>query len=115
MRASVGSTEAAKDVVARFGVIDRSIQDVSSRLDMLCTFVTLDSSTVTARELADYLHGAPEVIEKYLDCKIEEAKAFVASPMNWLLIEPVAAALIERQTLSARQVKKICREALLRM
>jgi hypothetical protein len=35
--------------------------------------------------------------------------------MNWLLIEPVAAALIERQTLSARQVKKVCREALLKM
>ena len=82
---------------------------------MLCTFVTLDSGTVTARELADYLHGAPEVIEKYLDSKIEEAKAFVAAPRNWLLIEPVAAALIERRTLSARQVKKICREALLRM
>jgi hypothetical protein len=29
--------------VARFGRIDRSIQDVSSRPDMLCTFVTLDS------------------------------------------------------------------------
>ena len=28
---------------ARFGRIDRSIQDVSSRPDMLCTFVTLDS------------------------------------------------------------------------
>ena len=65
--------------------------------------------------MADYLHGAPEVIEKYLDSKIEEAKAFLAAPRNWLLIEAVAAALIERRTLSARQVKKICREALLRM
>jgi hypothetical protein len=27
----------------RLGMIDRSIQDVSSRPDMLCTFVTLDS------------------------------------------------------------------------
>ena len=81
---------------------------------MLCTFVTLDSGTVTARELADSLHGAPEVIEKYLDSKIEEAKAFLASPMNWLLIEPVAAALIERQTLSAEEVKKVCREAFLK-
>ena len=81
---------------------------------MLCTFVTLDSSTVTPRELADYLHGAPEVIEKYLDSKIEEAKAFVASPMNWPLIETVAAALIERQTLSAEEVKKVCREAFLK-
>ena len=64
--------------------------------------------------MADYLHGAPEVIEKYLDCKIEKAKAFVASPMNWPLIEAVAAALIERQTLSAEEVKKVCREAFLK-
>ena len=64
--------------------------------------------------MADYLHGAPEVIEKYLDSKIEEAKAFLAAPMNWLLIEAVAAALIERQTLSAEEVKKVCREAFLK-
>jgi hypothetical protein len=38
LRASVGSTEAAKDVVARFGRIDRRTQEVSSRLDAhLCT------------------------------------------------------------------------------
>jgi hypothetical protein len=54
------------------------------------------------------------VIRKYLAYKIEEAKAFVASPMNWPLIETVAAALIERQTLSAEEVKKVCREAFLK-
>jgi hypothetical protein len=42
LRASVESTEAAKDVVARFGVIDRRIRGVTSRLDALCTLVTLD-------------------------------------------------------------------------
>jgi hypothetical protein len=30
-------------LLTRFGLIDRSIQDVSSRPDLLCTFVTLDS------------------------------------------------------------------------
>jgi hypothetical protein len=43
MRAPVGSTEASNGALARVGRIDRSIQDVSSRPDMLCTFVTLDS------------------------------------------------------------------------
>jgi len=43
MRASVGSIEASDGRLARVGRIDRSIQDVSSRPDMLCTFVTLDS------------------------------------------------------------------------
>jgi hypothetical protein len=35
LRASVGSTEAAKDVVARVGRIDRSSQDVTARRDAL--------------------------------------------------------------------------------
>jgi hypothetical protein len=35
LRASVGSTEAAKDVVARVGRIDRRIRGVSSGLDAL--------------------------------------------------------------------------------
>jgi hypothetical protein len=43
LRASVDPTEASIGCLARFGRIDRSIQDVSSRSDMLCTFVTLDS------------------------------------------------------------------------
>jgi hypothetical protein len=42
LRASVGSTEAAKDVVARFGRIDRRIREVTSRRDVLCTLVTID-------------------------------------------------------------------------
>jgi hypothetical protein len=42
-RASVGSTEAAKDVVARFGQIDRSTWEVPSRLEGICTRVTFDS------------------------------------------------------------------------
>jgi hypothetical protein len=41
-RASVGSTEAATDVVARVGRIDRSIREETSPFDDLCTFVTLD-------------------------------------------------------------------------
>jgi hypothetical protein len=43
LRASVGSTEAAKDVVARFGRIDLRIREVTSRLDVIYTLVTLDS------------------------------------------------------------------------
>ena len=39
--ASVPSDD--RRIFARVGRIDRSIQDVSSRPDMLCTFVTLDS------------------------------------------------------------------------
>jgi hypothetical protein len=42
-RASVGSTEAAKDVVARVGRIDQRSREVTSRLDVLCTLVTFDS------------------------------------------------------------------------
>jgi hypothetical protein len=42
LRASVGSTEAAKEVVARFGVIDRRSREVTSQLDAICTAVTLD-------------------------------------------------------------------------
>jgi hypothetical protein len=43
LRASVGSTEASNGALARFGVIDRRIQEVTSWLDSLCTLVTLDS------------------------------------------------------------------------
>jgi hypothetical protein len=43
LRASVGSTEAANEVVARFGRIDRSSQEVTSRLDELCALVALAS------------------------------------------------------------------------
>jgi hypothetical protein len=42
LRASVGSTEAAKDVVARVGRIDRRIREATSWLDMFCTPVILD-------------------------------------------------------------------------
>jgi hypothetical protein len=42
LRASVGSTEAAKDVVARVGVIDRSSREAASALGALCTFVITD-------------------------------------------------------------------------
>ena len=34
--------------VARFGLIDRRIRGVTSRLDVICTFVTIDSRTVTS-------------------------------------------------------------------
>jgi hypothetical protein len=40
--ASVGSTEASDGRLARVGVIDRSIREVTSRLDAICTPVTID-------------------------------------------------------------------------
>ena len=43
LRASVGSTEASDGRLARFGVIDRRIRVVTSRLDVSSTFVTFDS------------------------------------------------------------------------
>ena len=42
LRASVGSTEAAKDVVARVGRIDRSSREATSALGVFCTFVIPD-------------------------------------------------------------------------
>jgi ATP-dependent Zn protease len=67
-----------------------------------------------ASNLADYLYGSAREVRKYLSDKIKEAEAFVAEPSNWILIEAVAVALMERQTLSAQQVKEVCREALLK-
>ena len=37
------SLDTRAGTLARFGVIDRSIREVTSRLDSLCTLVTLDS------------------------------------------------------------------------
>jgi hypothetical protein len=43
MRASVGSTEASDGRLARVGRIGRRNREVTSRLDALCTRVTIDS------------------------------------------------------------------------
>jgi hypothetical protein len=40
LRASVGSTEASDGRLARVGLIDRRIREVTARLAALCTFVT---------------------------------------------------------------------------
>jgi hypothetical protein len=40
--ASVGSAEASNGRLARFSRIDRSIREVTSRLDAICTPVTID-------------------------------------------------------------------------
>jgi hypothetical protein len=58
-----------------------------------------------AVDIATYLYFEPRLIEKYLSFKIEEAKCFVAAERVWDEIVAVAAALLRRKTLSARDVK----------
>jgi hypothetical protein len=50
-------------------------------------------------------------LKKYLDFMVERAKCLVASERWWVQIEAVAAALLDRQTLSGREVRALCRRA----
>lgn len=64
-------------------------------------------------ELGAFLHQAgTKVLDKYLDYMIERARDLVSAPQNWLRIEALATALLERRTLSAREAKRLCLEAM---
>jgi hypothetical protein len=66
-----------------------------------------------AIELADYVCSDNEVIRLYINFKIAQAKNWIARPDRWAQIEAVAAALLERKTLSEKEVRDVCREAIL--
>ena len=71
------------------------------------------SETSTVVDLGSFLYPAgTKVLEKYLDFMIERARFFVSAPHNWLRIERLATALLERRTLSAREAKRLCCEAM---
>lgn len=58
-------------------------------------------------DLAFYRESHPQVLGKYLDYLVALSKAWVDAPLNWVPIKRVAAALLERETLSAKEVKRI--------
>jgi hypothetical protein len=66
-----------------------------------------------AARLAGSRYPDPAVLGKYLDFRTALAAWWVAEPVNWIRIEAVARALLERRTLSARECREVCRAALL--
>jgi hypothetical protein len=50
------------------------------------------------------------VLTKYFDYMIERARAIVRTPLLWAQIEAVADALLERGSLSGKQVRDIRRD-----
>lgn len=62
-----------------------------------------------ALDIAFQLHCG-EVLEKYWDYMLERTRQMVTSPLVWVQIEVVANALLERGTLTGKQVRDIRRE-----
>ena len=65
-----------------------------------------------ACDLASYLyHG--RALKLFLAFMIERTRTAVASPATWLQIEAVAEALLDRGTLSGREVRTVCQQAIM--
>ena len=93
---------------------------------MLITFAgTVAESRFTGRKLSirgtDYNYAvgiacrihSGEVLTKYWDYMEERARAVVAAPLIWVQIEVIASALLERGTLTGKQVRNIRREIII--
>jgi Peptidase family M41 len=65
-----------------------------------------------AIDLAQKLYDG-RVLERFLDFMVELTRDAVANPVTWLKIEAVAHALLDRGTLSGKEVRAVCREALI--
>jgi hypothetical protein len=67
----------------------------------------------TASYFGDRLYPTgTKVHDKYLDFMFERAKAFITAPARWVLVEAVAARLLERRRLSSRAVRRIMQATL---
>jgi hypothetical protein len=64
-------------------------------------------------ELTNYLHGDNEIIGLYLKYMIARAKGQVVSQFWWPQIDALAKALVERQQLTSKQARKVCKQALI--
>jgi hypothetical protein len=62
-----------------------------------------------AIDLAAYLCGSSEIIEKYLDYRVAVVKARLSSRPNWAAVSAVAEALIVQRTITARNTRRIIR------
>jgi ATP-dependent Zn protease len=63
-----------------------------------------------AVDLAGNLYFEPAVSSRYLAFMVEQAKCLVAASRVWIEIQAIAAALMERETLSAREAKQVIRD-----
>jgi hypothetical protein len=72
------------------------------------------SDRTQAVNLMSYFVGSDRELDAYLKWLRIRAEAFVASSVNWKMIEAVAAELMARKHLTAGEVKAICLEELRR-
>ena len=75
-----------------------------------CDPQILGADRQTALHIAGRIHTG-EVLTKYWDYILERTRQIVAGPPFWAQIELVADALLERGTLTGKQVRDICFEA----
>ena len=68
--------------------------DLGNAVDMLC-----------------YLAGGGDTLDAYLHLLLLETRNILQQPWNWAMVEAVAAALLRRKTLSAREVRRLSKEA----
>jgi len=68
------------------------------------------SDMSTAIDLAFYVYGRTDTVEKYVSYLRSLATGFVDARWNWLCIERLAASLLERERIHAREVRKLMRQ-----
>jgi hypothetical protein len=67
----------------------------------------------TAVDLAARIIGEGEVLEKYVGYVQARARAFVHSPLNWMLIERLAEKLIEERRIDGRVARQFLRQTII--
>jgi ATP-dependent Zn protease len=67
----------------------------------------------SAIDMASYVFGMGKLLDKYMSFMVERARAQMSHPRIWVQVEAVAEALLKRQTLSGKQIREICRDAIL--